>query len=111
MIRQLIWFVLGWEGPIPIHTYSGAEYLIAFAGAGGAFALFYAGFFFLGFRLCRRATIARVGARIAAIAGAAAWFVLALDWFLFNTTLIVGPMLLVTLSGVMLYLFFKKPNM
>jgi hypothetical protein len=84
MVRQLIWFLLGWEGPIPIHVYSGAEYLIAFGGAGIALAL-YPIWFRLSFAISHRGKVARVGAWMAAIALAVAWDILALDISLFNT--------------------------
>lgn len=107
MIRQLIWYVLGWEGPIPLHSYSGAEYLIALGGAGAALAL-YPVLFRMGFGVCHTGKNARVGAWVTAIALAVAWWVLALDLFLFNTTLIVFPALFLTLSGATFYLILKR---
>jgi hypothetical protein len=43
-----------------------------------------------------------------AIALAMAWYILALDIFLFNTTLIVFPTVFLILSGVTLYLFLNR---
>jgi hypothetical protein len=107
MIRQLIWFVLGWEGPIPTHSYSGLEYGIAFGGAALGLAL-YPVFFRLCFGLCQRGKNARVGAWSVAVMCAIAWYMLTLDLFLFNTTLIVFPVLFLSMTGVTFYLFLNR---
>lgn len=107
MIRQLIWLVLGWEGPIPMHAYSGTEYLIAFGGAGAALAL-YPVLFRAAFGICLRGRTGRIGAWVAASALALAWVILALDLFLFNTTLIVFPLLFLILAGVAVYLWVNR---
>ena len=107
MIRQLIWLVLGWEGPIPMHAYSGAEYLIAFGGAGAAMGL-YPVWFRMGFGVSGRGKIARVGAWVIALALAMAWVILVLDLMLFNTTMIVLPALVLLLLGVTLYLWLNR---
>ena len=107
MIRQLIWLVLGWEGPIPIHAYSGVEYLIAFGGAGVAMGL-YPVWFRMGFGVSGRGKTARAGAWVMALALAVAWGILALDLMLFNTTMIVLPVLVLLLVGVTLYLWLNR---
>ena len=83
MIRQLLWFVLGWGGPVPLHTYSGIEYLIAFGGGGVAVSL-YPVWFRMGFSVAQRGKQARIGAWAVAVVLAVAWCLLALDLLLFN---------------------------
>lgn len=107
MIRQLLWFLLGWEGPIPIHTYSPTEYLIALGGA-GVFLALYPLWFRIGFAVSHRGKVARLGGWVTAIALAIGWYILALDLLLFNTTLIVLPALLVILGGVAFYLLLNR---
>ena len=107
MIRQLLWFVLGWGGPVPLQTYSGVEYLIAFGGGGVALAL-YPMWFRMGFSVVQRGKQARLGAWVIAVTLAAAWCLLALDLLLFNTTLIVLPLLCLTMVGVLVYLWVHR---
>ena len=107
MIRQLLWFALGWGGPVPLHTYSGIEYLIAFGGGGVALA-FYPVWFRMGFGIVQRGKQARIGAWAIAVALAGAWGLLALDLLLFNTTLIVVPLLCLAMVGVLVYLWVHR---
>ncbi|MBI3798688.1 MAG: hypothetical protein HY268_17195, partial [Deltaproteobacteria bacterium] len=65
-------------------------------------------FFRLCFWISQRGKNARVGAWITAVVCAVAWYLLALDLFLFNTTLIVFPLMFLTLAGVTLYLFLNR---
>jgi len=107
MIRRLIWLLMGWKGPIPLHAYSTGEYLIAFGGAALLVAL-YPLWFRLAFVIGRRGRTARVSAWTFGIALGLAWYALALDLFLFNTTIIILAGLLVVLVGLGIYLVANR---
>lgn len=108
MIRRLIWYLMGWPGPIPLHTYSTAEYLIALGGAALLMAL-YPLWFRIAFAIGQRGRTARVAGWIFGVALGFAWYALALDLFLFNTLLIALLGLAAVLVGLGIYLVLNRP--